>query len=321
VCAESIGDERVHEASYAELSRTAPGAAVDPVQLGLPFDTGYRPRTPIRWTGAYDLVADRYRWVPVDLVISPGTEGVAPGTETNGLAAGNSYTEATLHALYEVIERDAVAAEEFFHQHHDAASRLRRPVRLVHQDTLPEECALLVAGLRRAGVRLAVQDLTAGCGVPVYGVVLIDESYPGAEGVPVTFAGYGCDLDPRHAVMRALTEAAQAHTGVTLGARDDFEGLRPVPDRPAMLRRRLDLLYGEPTVRFAAADRPRTDLLSDIRAVLDRLRTAGYDTCLVSELTRADLGIPVVRVLVPGLAAPYPDSARRPVPRLLETVL
>lgn len=169
---------------------------------------------------------------------------------------------------------------------------------------------------------MQLQDCTTALGIPVFAVVLVDESYPGAEGQAIAFAGYGADLDPVRAMLRAITEAAQAHTGVILGARDEFEGMRPIPDRAAMLQRRIELLYGEGDLPFPTATAPSgTDLFDDLHEVLRRLSAAGYERCLVTSLTRPDLGIPVVRVLVPGLAAPYPDSSRAPVPRLLAQVV
>jgi ribosomal protein S12 methylthiotransferase accessory factor len=45
------------------------------------------------------------------------------------------------------------------------------------------------------------------------------------------------------------------------------------------------------------------DLRDDLRFVLDSLRNAGFGSVIAVDLTRADLGLPVVRVRVPGLAA------------------
>lgn len=321
VCAESLPAERVIRASCRELVES--GATVaDPELFALPFGSGYRPDRTITWTGAYDVVDGEHRWVPVDLVVSPAVEGVCSGVETNGLASGNTYLEAILHALYELVERDAVAAEEFYHVHHDPELSPPRPPRLVDPSTLPQPSDGWVARLLDMGLRVQIQDLTCATAVPVFGVTIVDDHYPGAEGHAMTFAGHGADLDPARAVMRAVTEAAQAHTGVTLGARDEFEGMRAIPERPAMLRRRLDVLYDAGTVPFPEGGGASTgDLAADLAEVLRRLRRVGLDHVLVTELTRADLEVPVVRVLAPGLAAPYPDSSRAPVPRLLAGVV
>ncbi|HEV7898619.1 MAG TPA: YcaO-like family protein [Planosporangium sp.] len=321
VSAESIPAERVRKASFDELVASADEAPpVDPRLFDLAYDSAYRPEDVISWTAAYDLMREEHCWVPVDLVVSPASEGVCTGTETNGLASGNGYTEATLHALYEVVERDAIAEEDFYHLHHDPADRSRRPVRLFEAGTLPDPARGWVAGLVAAGLRAQVQDLTNDVGIPVVRVTIVDASYPGAEGETLSFAGFGADLDPGRAVVRAVTEAAQSHTGVMLGARDEFEGMRTIAERPAMLHRRLEVLYGDGSRPFPTPG-AGGDLFSDLHEVLRRLRAAGHDRCLVTELTRPDLGVPVVRVLVPGLAAPYGDSSRAPTVRLLSAVV
>lgn len=318
VCAESITADRLRTYAYDELD---PTQAVDPRSLDLAFESSYRPDLPIAWTGAYDLVSRRHVWVPSDAVISPAIEGICIGTETNGLASGNTYTEATLHALFEVVERDAAAREDFYHVHHDELYSTARPLQLIHAATLPEPSRTWVAKLVGEGLRVQVQDLTAPTGVPVYRVVIVEESYLGEEGSVVSFAGHGADLDPARALFRAVAEAVQSHTGVTLGARDEFEGMRPLPDRPAMLQRHARFLYGDSLLPFVQASESTGDVLLDLELVLRRLQQAGYSQCLVTELTRADLGVPVVRVMVPGLAAPYGDSTRSPTPALLSEVV
>jgi ribosomal protein S12 methylthiotransferase accessory factor len=71
-----------------------------------------------------------------------------------------------------------------------------------------------------------------------------------------------------------------------------------------------------PSCRIAfAPTEPPADLQARLALVLERLHAAGLGRCIAVDLTRADLGIPVVRVLVPGACGPNP--ARRPPLRLL----
>ena len=44
-----------------------------------------------------------------------------------------------------------------------------------------------------------------------------------------------------------------------------------------------------------------TDILDDIRLILNRLKRAGLKRAIIVELTNSKIGIPVVRVIVPGL--------------------
>jgi ribosomal protein S12 methylthiotransferase accessory factor len=53
------------------------------------------------------------------------------------------------------------------------------------------------------------------------------------------------------------------------------------------------------------------DFLNDIRFILDALRKQGMDRVIVVDLTREEIGIPVVRVVVPGLEVFAVDPERR----------
>ncbi|HJK54586.1 MAG TPA: YcaO-like family protein, partial [Methanocorpusculum sp.] len=54
-----------------------------------------------------------------------------------------------------------------------------------------------------------------------------------------------------------------------------------------------------------------SDFRTDILAIIDRLRAAGLDRVLVVDLTDPELGVPVVRVVVPGLECFTIDNERR----------
>lgn len=321
VCGESMPDDRMRRASHDELRRDGGLPVIDPETLGLPFDTGYAPDRVIRWTIGYDVARDEHVWVPVDFVISPAEEGVCTGVETNGLASGNTITEAVVHALYELIERDALSIEQFCELYAEAADPRALPVRMVDTTQLPEDSLAWVERLTANGLRVVVQDLTCEIGLPVFCTCIIDTDFAGNDGQTATFAGFGCDIAPRRAVFRAITEAVQSHSIVSLGARDTFEGTRPLPDRNARLRRRLDVLQPRSLVPFSHEDPGSGDLWRDLQTIVQRLAAVGLDRCIVVGLTREDLDIPVVRVLVPGLEGPYGSSSRRPGPRLLRRLI
>ncbi|MFF2073221.1 YcaO-like family protein [Kitasatospora sp. NPDC058162] len=318
VSAEALPPDRVVRGSYQDL---AASGAVDPTAFNLPSDTSYRPDAVYSWTGAYDLIGRDHRLVPTDLVLNPASEGVTARIETNGLASGNSYAESVLHALYELIERDAVSEEDFYTAHHDPGFSPPRPLRIVDPATVPPGTArdfIEKLGDQRLVVR--IQEIPSAIGVPVFGVVLIDDDFFGSAGESVTFGGYGADLDPRRALVRAITEACQAHSGVAGGARDVFESIHS-KRRPAEQKRRSELYYGSPTLAFPRERSGCDDVLQGIEEVVGRLRAAGTEHCLVTEVTRPDLGVPVVRVLVPGLACSYGETSRTPTLRMLGSVV
>ena len=101
-------------ASYEELD----GTAVAPSRLPLaPVGAslgGAVTAERLLWVAAQELMTAAQIWVPFELVSTDFTQPPPVGgaifqATTNGLASGNTWLEAMLHALYEVVERDAVA--------------------------------------------------------------------------------------------------------------------------------------------------------------------------------------------------------------------
>jgi ribosomal protein S12 methylthiotransferase accessory factor len=320
-CAESMPEEFVRRASYDALVRESGLAVLNPESLNLPFETSYTPERTISWTLGYDIARTEYIWTPVDAVISPPEDSVCNGVETNGLAAGNTVTEALLHALYEIIERDASALEQFCELHADAREQGANPVKVVDPTHLPEISREWIDRLNASGLRVVIQDLTGELQIPVFATLIVDRVFPTNGGEVAMFVGHGCDLDSRKALFRAITEATQGHSIALMGARDAFEGTRPLPNRAARLRRRLDVLAARTRVPFCQQDFSSNDLWINIQCVLRRLVDAGMRRCIVVGLTRADLGVPVVRVIVPGMEFPYGHSMRRPGIRLLRNLV
>lgn len=317
VCAEAVPpatERRI--GSYRQLRSSG---ALDPEQFDLPFESAYRPDRSLSWVRGYDLLRACDVWVPLDVVISPPREGICIGVETNGLAAGNTVTEAIVHALYELIERDADAHDHFTRRYADDH---RVPeLRVVDVGSLPPEPAGWVQTLRGHGMSVTIRDLTHDLDVPVLRASVIDPGFPGAEGRAVRFAGVGCDLDPAWAATRCVCEGVQSHTVMVLGARDAVEELGPpAPIGTVSLLRQL--LSPTSVGPLASPRGPLPgDLLGRLDILLARLDAAGLRHCVVADLTRPELGIPVVRVLVPGLSGPYGDTARRPAERLLRALL
>jgi ribosomal protein S12 methylthiotransferase accessory factor len=317
VSAEQVDERRLRVASYAELRRERDGA-LDPELFDLPFGTRYRPDLPLSWLRGRDLLEERDVWVALDLAVSPAREGICAGVETNGLAAGNDRTEAVVHGLLELIERDALAHERFTRRYVEGEPA---PIRVLDRESLPAEPAAWLQQLDARGLHSVICDLSHDLDVPVFRAGLYEPGFPGREGQAATFDGLGADLDPGWALMRAICEAVQSHTVTVLGARDTIEdgaaGLSL--DKRLFLRRLTTPTVVQP-FPTCAGELP-DDRHARLRILLARIAAAGLKHCVVVDLTRADLGVPVVRVLVPGLAAPFGQSSRRPALRLLRTLL
>ena len=106
------------------------------------------------------------------------------------------------------------------------------------------------------------------------------------------------------ALMRAILEAAQVRTTYIIGSREDIE---PADYDPAALRARnaemrafMRQSEGSRDFRSVASARLET-FEAEVAWLLDRLRSIGLGQAIAVDLTRPEIGIPVVRMIVPGL--------------------
>ncbi|HSM61122.1 MAG TPA: TOMM precursor leader peptide-binding protein, partial [Longimicrobiales bacterium] len=249
---------------------------------------------PIEWSPTRSLVTDRVRWIPTAFIYygHRGHGGRYCDGDSNGLASGNCVEEAVLQGFLELVERDAVALWWY--------NRLsRRGVDLdALDDPWTEQIRAFYGSLGRT---LWALDLTTDLGIPV--IVALSER----DGGEIAF-GFGCHLDASLAVRRALTEVNQMMTSVLLAPDERERRLRPAyPDAldwwaHATLETDPHLrASGAAPLRPATVEAPASeDLADDIAACVRRAAGAGLDV-LVHDLTRPDVGFPVVKVVAPGL--------------------
>lgn len=274
----------------------------------------FDPHRALLWVLGWNVASEQKAWVPLELVSTdytlPQPDGsyVFPAT-TNGLASGNTVVEALCHALYEVIERDAVAlwrlgGEAARHRTGIAADSIDSP-----------HCRDLLDRYDNAGVTVGLWDVTSDIGVPTYCCIVVDREGEAVE----PELGTGCHPDPEVALLRAMTEAAQARITRIAGSRDDF-----APDtfgesaRATRRRAARSWLTAPSQMAFGSSGSLSTTTLEgDLQAVLARLEAADVGPVLAVDLTRPAFGLPVVRVVVPGLERPHTGTgaAHRPGPR------
>ncbi|MCC6747196.1 MAG: YcaO-like family protein [Deltaproteobacteria bacterium] len=320
VSAESCHRPPKRRGSYVDLGAAAELLVVDPVDLGLPFETEYAPTRELGWVLGFDLIGRTKIWVPEDFVVAVARDGVSRGVETNGLASGNTLLEAALHALYEVIERDATSLHIFSDTFCKPEDTNASPVRMLDLSTLPEPAKVWVAKAESEGLSVGIRDITSDLGIATFEARMIDPAVPvDGQYEELYFKGYGTCLDPQRAVMSAMMEALQSRIGFTQGSRDVYEGLEP---REANSSRKMrELLCDQPEEWFPFPAAPTSlpkDAAEELWQVVSRLSERGFQRCVVADLTRPDLDVPVVRVLVPGMAWPYAESLKRPGIRLLQ---
>ena len=80
---------------------------MSPEQLSAYYNHFFSDDYMIDWVAGEALLSQEEVWGPASAVYF--CEHSLYRTSTNGLASGNHLVEATLHALYELIERDAIS--------------------------------------------------------------------------------------------------------------------------------------------------------------------------------------------------------------------
>ena len=213
---------------------------------------------------------------------------------SNGLASGNHLIEATLHGLYEVIERDTVASLSVGARVTFAPRRCR----FINPATIPDgPLKELCERLSAAEIKLVLIWIKNRFSVHTFIAVLLDRR-PFALSSTVN-VGYGAHLSPAVAAVRSITEAAQSRLTFIHGAREDMT-MSAYEKRHEMLYRFFDGVAARG--RWSTlVDWTSVDLLQDYNQVVRRLVRAGYQQIFRVNMTRPPYQIPVVKMFVPGM--------------------
>lgn len=307
-CAESI-DLPLKFASIDELQFTHPLA--DVTRLPLASVNGVDPALPFLWIEGSDMMSGEARWVPFEMVHANYAQPEPPHSQafaatTNGLASGNTSEEAHLHALMEVIERDAITLWKLGPEAWGSATAVRL-------ETVTGTPRLLLDLFEAAEIDVAVWDVTSDVGIPTFVALIHDRT--GETGADEL--GGGTHVSAEVALVRALTEAAQARGTFIAGAREDITDPdytdQAIADRRAMTRGLLDGLV--PGRDFSVIESVETESFAgDIDATLKALDRIGIDEVVAVKIGKPALPFAVVRVVVPGLegALEGPNSAYVP---------
>ena len=249
-----------------------------------PFD----PNLQMEWSPVWSLRDRRFKYLPTGFLYffyrGPG----AINADSNGCAAGNTVAEAIVQGFLELVERDAYAIWWY--------NRLQRPaVDLAHfEDSYIRD---LQAQLGEHGRRLWVLDVTNDFKIPTF-VGITHWMQDGKENIEF---GSGAHFDARIALLRTLTELNQFLSiglmGGGTGEKSSLDG-----DTPLRLQEYPFLSpNGEATAHSASDPKfSRLDTQEQVAACVEVAKQQGLDF-MVLDQTRADIEVPVVRVVVPGM--------------------
>lgn len=323
----SGGPREFVRSSYSELVKTRK-VLLHPDRIVEPMRFEYRDDMLMDWLAGYDIARREEVMVPASIALfryTPSPPAVNPFAyfHTNGLASGNVMEEAVCHALCEVIERDAMSLAELrasaipFHilrtVHHSLNSAgLKIPPipaeKFVDDPTVfPdvdisgiefEPVAKLVEKFEHAGISLTIKDITSDIGIPTFNASSVEWV---THDYGYLAEGHGTHPDARIALLRAITEVSQTRAANIQGARDDLRKIK-YGEQNTDDRRAWQFMSSTRKIKFSQVKTFfNEDILDDINLILSRLKAVGLDQAIIVDLTNPDIGIPVVRSIVPGL--------------------
>ena len=256
------------------------------------------PDAEIDWTPVWSLTHQRHRYLPTSILYSMSAEERGPAdliADSNGCAAGNTLEEAILQGFYELAERDAFAIWWY--------NRLRVPV--VDLASFDDEYLATASDYYGRHEReLWMLDVTSDIGIPTF-VAL--SRRPDARTEDIIY-GAGTHADPRIAAQRALCELNQCLTWLPRPGAGN--GQPRIDDPLALWWWRTARLADCPWLVPASDEPPRkasqypatesADTREDVERCRALVEAKGMEF-LVLDQTRPDIGMPVARVIVPGM--------------------
>lgn len=287
--------------SYEELSDHLP--VVDVGRLPRVSMGTFSPTRRILWCEGRSVSTRDPVWVPYEMVHTDFTLPLPSGSgcftmSSNGLASGNHPLEAISHGICELVERDATALWAL-------SGGTTQSERRIAPDTVDDpSCRQVLEQFSAAGIAFGIWDATSDVGLATFSCFVVDGE--GSAGHVHASHGSGCHPAREVALLRALTEAAQTRLTYIAGARDDadrhFFARARSATRVDELRDQIARDRDRAARNFATVPTYTASTFDeDVTWELECLRRVGLDEVVVVDLSRPEISLPVVRVLVPGL--------------------
>ena len=290
------GDETII-ATVDEISDF--GNHIDPVSLNLPkmFEKRDINDLSLEWTLSKDIVSGDEYYIPTNAIYHPYIHGNDVESlfksNTNGLASGNILEEAILHGMLEVIERDAWSIFELTHKNYAQ----------IDLDSIESEVVNdIIDKFESNGIKIKLMDFTADVKIPTIAASADDTVTKDAG---LLTLGMGSHLDPEVAILRALTEVAQSRATQINGAREDTVRADFAREAGYERMKRINRYYfREEDEKIKLSDienKSTSSIAKDIEIVKDELIANDIDKILYVDLTRPELDVSVVRVIIPEM--------------------
>ena len=293
-------------ASLSEIEEF--GEYIDPKSLNLPkeFEKKDISDLSLEWSKSIDLISNREYYIPTNAIyhpyISKNDSQSLFKSNTNGLASGNILEEAILHGIFEVIERDAWSIFELTHKNYAQ----------IDISSIENEIIIdIIEKFESEGIKIKLMDFTADIKIPTIAASADDTITKDAG---LLTLGMGTHLDPEVAILRALTEVAQSRATQINGAREDTVRADFAREAGYERMKRINKFYfrdEEEQIKLSDIENKSTSSITrDIEIVKDELVSNDIQKILYSNLTRPELDVSVVRVVIPEMELYTIDPSR-----------
>lgn len=189
-----VNPSPVVKGTYDEVSKDS--KVLDPSILSLEY--------PYEGQSLWWMEAERFSGTEYEKILIPvqhvflfcnlDEQNLFSGLSSTGLASGNTFTEAKLSGLLEVLERDSDSTVLF---NRDKCFRIESDNSEINKH---------LSNLKESGIQVWFQDMTSGLGVPCYRAFAV-----GKHGD--INKGGGCNLNGKQALLSALTEVPYPFPG------------------------------------------------------------------------------------------------------------
>lgn len=284
------------------------GEYIDPKSLNLPKEFEKKDISDINleWSIVHDLISNKDYFIPSNAIYHPYTHDSNVESlfksNTNGLASGNILEEAILHGIFEVIERDAWSIFELTHKNYAQIN-----LDSIKSDIINETIEKFTSN----GINIKLMDFTADVNVPTI-AASADDTVTRDAGLLTL--GIGTHLDPEVAILRALTEVAQSRATQINGAREDTVRADFAREAGYERMKRINKFYfkqeAEQIDIGEIENKSTTSISDDLKIVKDELTANEIKHVLYHDLTRPELDVSVVRVIIPEMELYAIDPSR-----------
>lgn len=246
------------------------------------------------WVEAKELISNSEVYIPHSLTVFDMTISSSANAyyniSTNGLAAGNTISESLCHSLYEVVERNALYKWQNLESYEKKKC-------LVNLETIDDESAnILINKILKAGYKLKIWHITDKTNISSFHCALYDLDLLGTKKI---FTGTGSHFKKSIAICRAISESAQSRLTYITGSRDDiFSDYYNVSHDSCYYKVEPELVGLSYTNCIETSS--EMSFSSDVKKILNCIKTIGITEVYFVERTRDDIGLPVTQIIIPG---------------------